>query len=153
MAIFDAMLEFSDNQDMSQSATTYASTDVLDWGASDLEMGAGEPLYLNIRVGDAIVSTAGSATFVVSLVRETDTDIDSSSTVIWTSRTFEESDSDLTAGTWIKRMALPVNVDDDRYMGLLYTIGNQTTTLGTVDAWIDHGPQSSFDTQVSESNI
>lgn len=153
MAIFDAMLEFSDNQDMSQSATTYAATDVLDWGASDLEMGAGEPLYLNIRVGDAIVSTAGSATFVVSLVRETDTDIDSSSTVIWTSRTFEESDSDLTAGAWIKRMALPVNVDDDRYMGLLYTIGNQTTTLGTVDAWIDHGPQSSFDTQVSESNI
>lgn len=153
MALFDVMFEFSDNQDMSDSATTYAATDVVDWVDSDLEMGAGEPLWLNIRVGTAITSANGDSQFTVSLVRETNTDIDSSSTVIWTSRVMEESDSDLTAGSWIKRMSLPVNVDEDRYLGILYTIGTRTTTTGTVDAWIDHGPQSSYDTQVANSNI
>lgn len=153
MALFDVILEFSDNQDMSDSATTYAATDVLDWVDSDLEMGAGEPLWLNVRVGTAIASGAGTATFAVALVRETNTDIDSSSVVIWSSRTIEESDSDLTAGTWLVRMPLPYNVDEDRYTGILYTIGNQTTSTGTIDAWIDHGPQSSYDTQVANSNI
>ena len=153
MALFDVMFEFSDGQDMSQSATTHAATDVLDWVDTDLEMGQGEELWLNVRVGTAIASSSGDSVFTVSLVRESNTDIDSSSVIIWTSRIFQESDSDLTAGAWLKRMPLPVNVDEYQYTGILYTIGTRTTTTGTIDAWIDHGSQSSYDTQVANSNI
>lgn len=155
MALFDAMLEFSDDQDIGAltASETAASTNVLDFVNSDLEMGAGNPIWLNVKVGtEAIVNTDSDATLVMALVRETDTTLDSSSTVIY--QTPAIAQTSLTAGKWIMRMPLPYNVDEDRYVGLLYTAGGSSAfTAGKVDAWLDHGPQSSFDTQVSESNI
>ena len=155
MAIFDVMAEFSDEQDISQAAGTVASTDILDWTLSDLEMGAGEPLWLNVRMGtEPLASATTNATLEVALCYDTVAPIDSSSTVIWTTPTgVPIPEADLTAGAWILRMPLPYNVDEERITGLLYTIGTATTTTGTVNAWIDYGPQSSYDTQVSESNI
>ena len=153
MAIFDAMLELSDEQDMSQSANTYASTNVLNFSNSDLEMGAGEPLWLNVRMGtEALDSSGGAATLTVAVARDTDGTIDSSSTVIYQTPALAEG-TVTAAGAWIMRMPLPYNVDEDSYVGLLYTIAGETSTSGTVDAWIDNGPQSSYDTQVSASNI
>ena len=152
MAIFDAMFELSDDQDVSQAVGTVASTDIIDWTQADLEMGAGEPLWLNIKVGtEALDSVEGTATLVVALCHDTVAPIDSSSTVIYQTPAIAEAT--LTAGAWIMRMPLPYNVDDGRIMGLLYTVAGTTSTTGTVDAWVDHGPQSSFDTQVSASNI
>ena len=152
MALFDAMFELSDDQDVSQSAGTVASTDIIDFTQADLEMGAGQPYWLNVRVGtEPIASAELGATLAVALVHDTVAPVDSSSTVIWTTPAIAEAG--LTAGEWIIRMPLPYNVDDGRIVGLLYTIGTNTTTTGTVDAWLDNGPQSSFDTQVSESNI
>ena len=152
MAIFDAMLELSDDQDVSQAVGTIASTDILDFTLADKELGAGEPLWLNVKVGtEAIDSAEGTAAMQVSLCHDTVAPIDSSSTVIWSTPAIAEAS--LTAGAWIMRMPLPYNVDDGRIVGLLYTISGTTSTTGTVDAWIDHGPQSSYDTQVSASNI
>ncbi len=156
MAIFDAKLEFSDDQDISQSAGTAAATNTFNFVNSDLEMGAGEPIWFNARIGTEKVSdntdgTSGSSTLVLSLVNETDTTIDSSSVIVWTSKTFTEAE--LLEGAWVIRMALPNNVDDQKILGVLYTIAGATSLIGTIDAWLDHGPQSSYDTQVSESNI
>ena len=152
MAIFDAMFELDDALDLSTHTATEveASGNVINWTQSDLEMGAGEPLFLNVRVGTAFAST-GSATLTVALKRETDSTIDTDSTTIWETNAIPVAT--LVAGYPIMRMPLPYNVDEDAYTGLLYTIGSQPMSAGTVDAWIDHGPQSSFDTQVSASNI
>ncbi len=160
MALFDAILELSDDQDLSQTTGTYAATNTFNFSdttqeLTGLEMGAGQPMWFNVRVGTAIAgtsgSTAGSVTLVVSLVNESDTTIDSSSEVMYTSRTFTEGE--LTAGAWLVRISLPNDIDKQAYMGALYTIGGETSAVGTLDAWIDNGPQSSFDTQVSASNI
>lgn len=151
MAIFDAMFEFDDGLDLTSqtAAETEASTNVLDWGASDLEMGAGEPLWLNVRV-DAAFASSAAATLTVALMRETDSDVQNG-TEIWLTPALALSS--LTAGAWIMRMPLPYNVDEDAFLGLLYTTGSYAMSAGTVDAWIDHGPQSSYDTQVGVSNI
>ena len=151
--IFDAMFELSDDQDIGALTATEvaASTNVINWTQSDLEMGAGEPLWLNVKIGTELFGSSGSATLTVALKRETDGTIDTDSTTIWTTPAL--AISSLTAGAWVIRMPLPYNVDEDAYMGLLYTVGAAAATSGTVDAWIDHGPQSSYDTQVSASNI
>ncbi len=153
MAIFDAMFELSDDQDLGALTATEvaASSNVINWSGSDLEMGAGEPLWLNIRMGtEAFLSTA-AATLTVALKREVNGTIDTDSTTVWTTPAIAKGS--LTAGAWIMRMPLPYNIDEDAFMGLLYTVGTHPASAGKVDAWIDHGPQSSYDTQVSASNI
>ena len=152
MAIFDAMLEVSDDQDIGTSTITEATaaTNTFNWTQSDLEMGAGEPLWLNVKMGTEALLSSGSNTLTVALVRDTDTTMYGSSTVVWSTTIAKAS---LTAGAWIVRMPLPYNIDEDAYMGLLYTNNTAIASAGTVDAWIDHGPQSSYDVQVSASNI
>jgi hypothetical protein len=153
--MFDAMFEFSDNQDISQAQGSVASTNTLDWQAADLEMGAGEPIWLNVRIGTAFAevegATNGASTLVVALCNDSVDPIDGSSTVLYQTRALPETA--LTARAWVLRMPLPVDVDSDRILGLYYTIGGATSAVGTIDAWLDHGPQSSYDTQVSASNI
>jgi hypothetical protein len=156
MALFDAMLEFSDDQDISQGVGTVASTDILDFTQADLEMGAGQPIWLNIKIGTEAVAevegaTNGASTLAVALCYDTVAPIDSSSSVIYTTPALAETA--LTAGAWVLRMPLPVDIDRERIVGLLYTIGGATSAKGTIDAWLDNGSQSSYDTQVSASNI
>jgi hypothetical protein len=149
MAIYDAMFEFSDEQAITATAI---STNGIDFINSDLEMGAGEPVYLNVKVGNtAFDSAADDGTLTVALVYD-DTGLDTSSTV--KVQHVAVAEASLTAGAWIWRQALPVDVDVERYVGVLYTVaGTGDFTAGTINAWLDHGPQSSYDTQVAESNI
>ena len=162
MALFDAKFELSDDQDLSQTTGTYASTNVIDWENNDLDIGGGNPMYLNIRMGtEALDSTGGTATLVVALASDEDATIDSSSRVVWQTEAFAEAD--LAIGADIISMSLPVRVDEDtvadggndgRYMGLLFTIGGETSTTGTIDAWIDNAALvNNKSAQVAESNI
>ena len=161
MAIFDAKLEFSDEQDVGQVTGTYAATNTLCFSdttleSSGLELGAGQPVYFNARVGTEAIAqvtgaTSGACTLTLAVVNEADTTIDSSSEVMVQTRAFTEDE--LTAGAWLVRVALPVDIDKQPYMGVLYSIGGATSAAGTVNAWLDHGPQSSYDTQVASSNI
>ncbi len=156
MAIFDAKLEFSDDQDIAMSTGTSGSTNTFNFSTADLEMGAGEPIWFNARVGTEAIaatsgSTAGACTLVVSLVNETDTTIDSNSVVVFSTKAIPEAE--LIKGAWLIRIPLPNNVDDQKIIGVLYTIAGATAADGKVNAWLDHGPQSSYDTQVSASNI
>lgn len=149
MAIFDAMFNFSGGQTATGQVltTAAASEDILDWTLADLEMGAGQPLWLNVRVGAVF---AGGTNLTVALVQDTAAPVDGSSIVIW--QTAAIATASLTAGAWIIRMPLPYNVDEARIMGLYYTMTG-TYTGGSIHAWLDNGPQSSFDTQVTTSNI
>ncbi len=150
MSLFDAMFELSDAQDISQATGTVASANIIDFVTENLEIGAGQPYWLNVRIEEAFAS-AGTANLAVALCYDTAAPIDSSSTVIYTTPAIDESL--LVAGAWILRMPLPYNVDEESIVGLLYTIGGTTSTVGTINAWLDNGPQSSYDVQVAESNI
>lgn len=139
------MFELSDDQVITDSDA--ASTNIIDFTLSDLEMGAGQPYWLNIRVGDAF---AGGTSIIFSLRYDTVAPIDASSTIIWQSATILTAT--LVAGHWVMRMPLPVNVDEERIVGLFYDVDG-TMSAGTINAWLDNGPQSSYDTQVTTSNI
>lgn len=157
MAIFDAMFEFMDDAEMTgASATLYKGAGVfkeLDCGAADLELGAGEPLWLNIRVGTTAYSsgTTDTDTVTFQLYADSASDShDSDSTMVFQAPA--RTCAVLTAGAWVVRQPLPYNIDEERYIALGATFSDNVSA-GTVDAWIDHGPQSSYDTQVSTSNI
>jgi hypothetical protein len=151
MAIFDALFEFSDSQSV---AATAQSTDILDWGSGmeGLEMGAGSPMWLNVQV--EVAASAGTS-LTVALLNADSTDIDNGTEgTNW--KTCYSSGAvpiaNLTAGAWIARIPLDVAVDTYRYLGVQYTASGSLTNC-TVNAWLDQGPQSSYTTQVAESNI
>lgn len=145
MAIFDALFEFSDDQAIVADAQ---STDILDWGdgLTGLEMGAGTPIYLNVQVGTAF---AGGTSLQTTLYSHTAPTSIQSGTILWQGQV--EVQATLIAGYYIARIALPVNADVNRYMGVYYDdTGNFSG--GTVNAWLDHGPQSSHNTQVAPAS-
>ena len=148
MALFDAMFEFDDAHAVFDTNDTVVSTNVLDMQAADLEMGAGTPLYLNCRVSTAFT---GGTTIQVILRADTDA-LQTGGTDIYTSEAFAVDDAESVAGAWLCRVPLDVDFDKDRYIYVAYTNAG-ANTAGSVDTWIDHGPQSSYDTQVNASNI
>ena len=148
--LYDAMFEFSDGQTIT---TTAVADYYLDMQSSDLEMGAGTPLFINVKVGSTAFTTGGDndGTLVVSVVYEGTDPVDTSSTVLFSTVAWAEAD--LTAGTTVMSMALPSDFDKERYVGLLYTTANDVTG-GTLDAWLStEAIGSAYDTQVDESNI
>ena len=147
MAIMDAKLELSDNQAITATA---AAENVINFGDSDLEIGTGTPLYLNVVVGTAFDSAADDGTLTVALVNDSAVPIDGSSVVVYQTPAIAEAT--LVAGHKILRMPLPANVDEQQYVGLYYTVaGSGNFTAGKLDAWIDYGSQSSHDVQVAQS--
>ena len=152
MAIYDAKFElFDDATLVASTGTDYvgATVKTIDMTASDLEMGAGTPVWLNIRVGTTAYAGGTNATFNL-YADTTAAGHDTNSDVVLSSG--KRAISGLTAGAWIFRCPLPVDYDTSRYLSL-GVVCDGATTAGTIDAWLDHGPQSSFDTQVSTSNI
>lgn len=152
MAIFDAGFELFDDATLIGSTTTdYVGTTAktIDFTQAGLEMGAGEPVWLNIRVGTT--SYVGGTNVDFKLFSDTAAaGHDSSSLVVMASG--PRAIGTLAAGEWVLRTQIPYNVDARRYLSLGATFDG-ATTAGTIDAWFDHGPQSSYDTQVSTSNI
>ena len=150
--IFDALFEFLDDAELIANATTdYVPTTCkeLDMQAENLEMGAGEPIWLNIRVGTTPYSGGTSCDFKL-FADDTSEGHDCSSNIVVA--TGARPIGELSAGAWVFRAPLPVNFDAERYIVLgVTTVGN--VIAGTLDVWLDHGPQSSFDTQVSPSNV
>lgn len=149
MALFDVLFEFADAQAIYTGTGSKSATNAIDMQAADLEMGAGEPVWLNIRCSTTFAG-AGTATFL--LVNDTNATIDSSSVTVLSTAAFAISSAQLTAGGWILRTPLPNDFDSDRYVGVLCTCSG-AMTAGSVDAWLDHGAISTYGTQVSTSNI
>ena len=152
MAIFDKMFELSDAQSVAMATGSTTSDFVIDFTQADLNMGAGEPLYLNVRMDTALASGTSNSTLQVAVCYDTAAPIDGSSTVIYQTPALSEGD-DTAAGKYLLRMPLPYNIDDGRIAGILYSVAGTTSTAGSVDAWIDYGSETDYNTQVSTSNI
>jgi hypothetical protein len=153
MALFDVLFEFSDADVQTIIATgtgTLSTTNVIDMQATDLEMGAGEPVWLNIRTATQFAG-AGNITF--ALVNDTNATIDSGSVKVLTTETMAiATDARLAPGGWILRTPLPNDFDSDQYVGVV-CVSSGASSAGAVDAWLDHGSISTYKTQVSTSNI
>ena len=155
MAYFDAGFELFDDATLIGSSTTdYVGTTAktIDFQQAGLEMGQGEPIWLNIEVGTtAYAPTTSGDTVDFKLFSDTAAaGHDSSSLVVLSSGPREAST--LTAGAQVLRTIIPANVDARRFLSLGATF-NQATTAGTINAWLDHGARSRTNTQVTTSNI
>lgn len=149
MAIFDVYGELSDAQAIT---TTAASEDIIDLTLADKEFGVpADKLYLNIVCNTTFAGNSGTLT--IALVHDTVAPIDGSSTVRYQTPAFAISSAQLTAGATILSMPLPVDVDEERIIGLYYTVGNGPFTSGKIDAWIGAPMQSAYNAQTASSNV
>lgn len=138
MSIMDLKLELSDDQAItaaSTASTWIASTNTIDLGAESLAIGAGTPLYLNIRVGSAAINPTASMTVSTCQFR-----LSQGASSAATGSTVIETPAiqclGLTAGKWVLRVAIPQELTN-RYLKLLYIKSARTKfTSGKVDAWI-----------------
>lgn len=149
MSIMDILCEFSDNQSLaSLDGSSVISTDVVDLVAADLDFGAGEPIYLCVKIGTAC---AGGTTVQFRLYGHTTTTCNSG-TMIHDSGAIAVST--LVAGYEVMRVPLDVRCDDHgRYIGMYYTAVG-TMSAGTVDAYLALSATSARNAnQVRSSNI
>ncbi|MCK5017535.1 MAG: hypothetical protein KAS32_10750 [Candidatus Peribacteraceae bacterium] len=152
MAMYDIIGVFSDGQTDFGGATateTILSEDILNLGDSDLNWGNAE-LWLNIQVGTAFTS-GGTPSTTITMNSSTDTTVNASDTAVIT-----VAAQDLTAlssGDYVFRGRLPVAVDVEQYLGIVFVNTAAAYTAGSFDIWIDHGSQSDFSTQKALSNI
>lgn len=147
MAIMDGILEFSDKQalKMAQTASTQTvSTNSIDLGATNLDIGAGTPLYLNIRIvsapGLAGYPSTGETTSSFRL-QGCDTLTGPNTGPIYNQSDLRLLDADLKAGKWIMRKPIAYGIKS-RFLQLIFANNRSTattwgaTTLGYFDAWI-----------------
>ena len=123
--------------------TSDISENVLDLGDTTFNtlrnMGQGKPLYLVILVKDAVTRGAGAATVTFSLESDSTANLATSATVHWTSSAI--SKANLTAGTVVARVALPVENTYERYLGVRYTV-SATLDAGSFIAVIVDNPDA-----------
>jgi len=122
----DAQTMFSDDQDISQIAGTYISTNVVDLSAAGLD--AGEPIHVWIQMTETLAS-AGAATLSIGVYTDSD---EAFGTEVLLVGSATLALATCVAGYQCAINCLPRNTD--QYVRLKYTIGTATTTAGTISA-------------------
>ena len=125
--ILDKNLVFSDAQ-AETSVAAQDSTNVIDTGIADSNLGAGTPLWVNVQVNTTVTSS-GAATVSVALHDSSD---GSTYAAIWTSAAYAKAT--LVAG--FVMMSIPLPSEHERYLKVVYTIATSVLTAGAFDAWI-----------------
>jgi hypothetical protein len=129
----DKQLLLSANQDLSQTAGTYVSENLIDLGvAAKRDLGAGKPVAVVICVDEAFAS-AGAATVVFSLLTNNEEDLTTTPTTLYSTPAIAYTE--LTLGKVIA-LPFPQGRSTQRYVGVSYTIAGATTTAGTCSAFI-----------------
>jgi hypothetical protein len=130
--ILDNELVLSEGQDLSQTASSYYSTNVINLG-SKRDIGKGQPLYLVGCVEEGFASATTNSTLQLALIQEDDTTLDGDSEVVIETAPIPEAD--LKAGKVIA-IPLPAGIMDKQYIGVKYTIGTATTTAGKMTTFL-----------------
>ncbi len=128
----DSLLKLSDAQDFSQTTGDYYSTNVINANVTR-DIGPGEQLALVIVVDEAFTSSSSTATVIFSVIDEADTTLDSSSVEIVKTDTLVVTR--LTLGKIII-LPIPSGLITQQYLGMRVDIGTDTTTAGTVTAFV-----------------
>ncbi len=133
--LLDSVLLFSEDQDLSQTADTYNSTNTIDTGTGYDEFGVAQianlvsPVWFNVVIPEGFTS-GGSATLAIDLQDSADNQsfVTTGISVPATAYTA------FTAGT--VAISVPLKQNLRRYLKIVYTIGGATTTKGTATAWL-----------------
>lgn len=141
--ILDRMEEFSVAQSLIAGTGDTVSTNVLDFNPTgipttpqNVDVGVGEEMYLNVRIGTAVTS-GGAGT--LQLVLQTDDNV-SFTTPKEFPLTSALALSALTANTLIYQGRLPIGME--RFARVVYRIGTAALTAGTADAFLTKDTQA-----------
>lgn len=131
--ILDSQTRFSDAQSIAAAASTVASTNYYDTGATP-DIGIGQETYLVISIGTAVAGAGASVQFLL----QTDDNSSFSSPTSFP-LTGAIGVASLTANSVQYRGRLPIGLE--RYIRVAYTISGATTTAGTATAYITNDIQ------------
>lgn len=145
--IIDARNEFADAVSVAASAGTANIGNQIDLGATGVDFGNGEPLYLVLTCDTSIITGGSAGTIQFLLVSDSSASIatDGSATQHWASKAFVTDDdalNDLDAGETIAVVPLPLSGQSpyERYLGVQAVIGTTTVTAGKINAFLTKDP-------------
>lgn len=144
--IIDNNLEFADAASVVAAAGTTLIGDVIDLGAVQRDVGAGQPLWLVITCATSIITAGTAGTIQFALVSDAQEAIavDGSATVHLQSAAFVTDDDALNrwdAGSVIFAAPLPIEgATYERYLGVLSTVGITATSAGAINAFLTLDP-------------
>ena len=134
--IIDSRNEFSDAQAVTTQATNN-STNQIDLGTGDTDIGHGEPVYLVVTC-DETATSGGAATVTIQLASDASASIatNGTQTIHWASKAFALAD--LTAGKVLAQVVLPdgAAAKYERYLGVQYVVGTAALTAGKFSAFL-----------------
>jgi hypothetical protein len=136
--IIDSNNVFSDAQSLvANNATDIASTNLINWGAADPNLGGGTPVWLNVSASAAIVSGANTGSLTVEL-QDCATDGGTYAVLVaskdWTTLELE------TGAAGLQLLMVPIPRDHKQFMRVKYIkTGQVCDTTGTVEAYLTSG--------------
>lgn len=122
-------------------AGSYLIGSQIDLGATGLDMGAGEPIWLVIRVTTAVDSTSDNTVQQFHLASDSTASIatDGSATYHYSTAALAQTSVDA-AGDLIAAVQLPSGTYE-RYLGILHTTSVAAATAGAIDAFLTKDAQ------------
>jgi hypothetical protein len=137
MGLRDAKYTFASLASIDASLATNDSTNVIDFGSASAgpEMGEGEPLYWNVKVGEAYAASASDATIQFTLC--TSDDNSSWATLLSTNVMEVEAETVLlgAGGEPVKGVSLPAG-RMERYAKMEIISAGATVSAGTYSGWL-----------------
>lgn len=138
--LLDERNEFADAVALSTAGIGRALIgDVIDLGATQRDIGAGEPLYLVITIDTAVgFGAAGALVFELASDAQAAIATDGTATVHYASGQFNAANP-LPAGAVAVVVALPMEGPAyERYLGVLQNVSGNALTAGKVNAFLTH---------------
>ncbi len=152
MAMYDIIGEFADAQDFTLTTTeTIVSENNINLGVADVNWGNGE-IWLNIKVHTAFTTAQGTPSTVITLRTSSDSTVNASDTAVITIAA-QNLTTATSLGSDVFRGRLPIDVDQEQFIGVVAVNSGGGYSTGKLDIWLDHGSQSDFATQKTQSNI
>jgi hypothetical protein len=150
--IFDAQNLFSDDQDLSQDAGTYYSTNSLDLTTTPRVIGPGEAVTIWWQMTEAFDS-AGAATLAIALIESSDAGPPSADIAV-----VDVFDTGAMAKTvpilgYKRAWHVPLAAIGQQYLSMRYTIASATSTAGTITAGIVWDGQTALNGWPAESGF
>jgi len=134
--LHDKLLRFADAQATGNTGTNILG-DVIDLTTAR-DIGAGEPMYLNVVVATGITVASSTGTYQVKLTSASDSALSSDVVDHLVSASFATSTTAIAAGTVLMNVALPAAAYG-RYLGVREVVATQNTNAGAIDAYLTKG--------------